>query len=204
MTYQKKKIPILDPAEGYDKYVAQYRKDYAWLNSFEQGYIAKLRSNISGKKVLDAGCGTGRNSIRLSEMGAQVTAVDISPNMVKSLQYKNNITTHIADISDLPIEDNTFDIVICNLVLVHFYDPSQALTELYRVLKPDGLIWLTILHQRKPPLLISNKEKFKIESFYHNATKIREILEKLAFNIKEETPIIENETTISTLFWCNK
>ncbi len=44
-----------------------------------------------------------------------------------------------ADILDLPFEDNSFDIILCNHVLEHIIDDSKAMSELYRVLKPNGM-----------------------------------------------------------------
>ena len=90
------------------------------------------------------------------------------------------------------------------MVLVHLKDPTQALDECYRVLKNDGILFLTILHQKESALLKAGKEGFKIKSYYHSADKIREILENLSYKIKEERPIIEKENRISTIFFCEK
>jgi ubiquinone/menaquinone biosynthesis C-methylase UbiE len=61
-----------------------------------------------------------------------------------------------ADILDLPFEDNSFDVIICNHVLEHIIDDKKAMSELYRVMKPKG--WGII----QVPMKNSSKKLTKI------------------------------------------
>lgn len=205
MSYKKRKIKILESAQGYDKYAKAYDKDHEFLDSFEQGYFQWLNRDLIGKKVLEIGCGTGRNTLRLAQTADDLTVVDISEEMLNAVKIKiPKVTTILADAYNLPFPEDNFDLIFCHMVLVHLKNPEIALNEFYRVCRDNGEMYLTILHQRDPALLKANGEEFKIKSYYHSADKIRNILEEQSWQIKEERPIIEKDRRISTIFWCQK
>lgn len=100
--------------------------------------------NLSGKKLLDAGCGTGWFSKKSVERGATVTAIDLSESLVKITRQKvPGITGVVGSVMNLPFADNTFDIVISSEVIEHTPDPHQATLEMVRVLKPGGKFCIT-------------------------------------------------------------
>lgn len=98
--------------------------------------------------VLDAGIGTGAMSLALGDVIDQpfhLTGVDISPEMLletdrRLTQRGIDRTLQIADLEALPYEDNRFDIILVAHVLEHLAAPERAIAELYRVLKPGGVI----------------------------------------------------------------
>lgn len=102
----------------------------------------------SGSKVLEAGCGVGAQTISLARNSpnALITSVDISRpslNHAKKLIDQENIANvnfQVADIMDLPFDDETFDHVFICFVLEHLPDPVVALESLKRVLKKGGTI----------------------------------------------------------------
>ena len=89
-------------------------------------------------RVLDVGCGTGEFAQRVAEeLGAGVTAVDISTRMV-ALARERGIDAQVADVQSLPFEDSSFDCVVANWVLYHAPDVDRAVREIHRVLQPGG------------------------------------------------------------------
>lgn len=99
-------------------------------------------------RILDAGCGQGRNIHWFYENGYDIWAVDLrqeAVQFVKELYPKIADRCHEASLTDLPFEDEMFDHVICNAVL-HFaesHDQFQAMfSELVRVLKPGGSLFI--------------------------------------------------------------
>ena len=205
MSYKSRKIQVYESEEGYDKYACEYDKSLKFLDTFEQGYFEWLNLDLTEKKALEVGCGTGRNTVRLAEHCKNITALDVSGKMLEAIKQKlPKIKTVQGDVEKLLFKDDSFEVIFCHMVLVHLKDPTQALDECYRVLKNDGILFLTILHQKESALLKAGKEGFKIKSYYHSADKIREILENLSYKIKEERPIIEKENRISTIFFCEK
>jgi 2-polyprenyl-3-methyl-5-hydroxy-6-metoxy-1,4-benzoquinol methylase len=111
--------------------------------------VEKLIGDVEGKMLLDAGCGEGYLSRRYARKGAIVTGVDISNGLIeicRSLPV-NNVKYHVGDICDLDfIKDRTYDIVLCNLVLLNAPCLNEALEEFYRVLKPNGVLVFSVVH----------------------------------------------------------
>lgn len=96
-----------------------------------------------GKDVLDAGCGTGYGAAILKGSGAaSVTAVDISPDALEATANRLGGDGAVvkADLRDLPLDDDTFDLVVCWETIEHIEGGERAVAELRRVLKPDGVL----------------------------------------------------------------
>jgi ubiquinone/menaquinone biosynthesis C-methylase UbiE len=101
------------------------------------------------KLVLDVGCGSGivtRDIARLTK--GKVIAIDGSKDMIRVAQnvlksYKN-VELKVGDANNLPLEDNMFDIVTCNLLLMWTDDPQKVVNEMTRVTKPSGTVLATL------------------------------------------------------------
>lgn len=93
--------------------------------------------------VADLGCGTGNAAEHLAPFVKRVIAVDQSPPMLeaahKRLSRFDNIEFRTGDLNALPIEDASADATVTTLVLHHIEDPTNALAETHRVLKPGGV-----------------------------------------------------------------
>ena len=102
----------------------------------------------AGMKVLEAGCGTGAQTVILADNNPSVhfTSIDISEGSLKkaaaAVTANNfaNVTLMQQDIYDLNFADDSFDHLFCCFVLEHLTDPELALSSLKRVLKPGGTI----------------------------------------------------------------
>jgi len=112
-----------------------------------------LRGNIGpGMRVVDAGCGYGRNLVHLLRDGAEVFAVDANAEAVEHVRALAaelapglpGENFQVAAVEAMPFEDGFADVVICNSVLHFARDEEQFLamvTELWRVLRPGGLLF---------------------------------------------------------------
>lgn len=107
-----------------------------------------LTERLDGQRVLDMGCGTGKFSARLQERGAHVLAADIGYSLVAQA-LKKRAATHgtQASLEGLGFASDTFDTVVCTEVIEHTPDPRHAVSELMRVLKPNGVLILTVPHR---------------------------------------------------------
>lgn len=94
--------------------------------------------------LLDAGCGTGWFSKKASELGANVTSMDLGENLLNLVKEKCDSERIVGSVLEIPFEDNSFDVVINTEVIEHTPDPEKAVAELSRVLKPGGLLILTV------------------------------------------------------------
>ncbi|MDQ4018790.1 MAG: class I SAM-dependent methyltransferase [Actinomycetota bacterium] len=102
------------------------------------------RPYCRGRDVLDAGCGVGWGSTLLAGAGAEsVVAVDISPVAIEAARERDGaeaVDFRVGDLEDLPLEDDSVDVVVCFEAIEHVYRPAVALDELRRVLRPDGIL----------------------------------------------------------------
>jgi len=98
--------------------------------------------------ILEAGCGVGAQTVILAKRNPEcfITSIDISNLSIKTAKNKvtaegiNNVTFQQADILNLPFEQNKFDHIFVCFVLEHLSNPSDALNNLKKVLKPGGTI----------------------------------------------------------------
>jgi SAM-dependent methyltransferase len=105
-----------------------------------------------GKQVLDVGCGPGWLTVQYARAGAQVTAVDLTPQAValakKFLEYRGlTATVQEGNAEQLPFPDNSFDLVASSGVLHHTPDTPRAIRECFRVLRPNGTAKLTFYYR---------------------------------------------------------
>jgi len=111
--------------------------------------ILGLAGDVAGRRVLDAGCGSGPLMAVLRDQGAIVTGFDKSARMLELARRRlgDDADLQVADLgSRLPFADGTFDDVIASLVLHYLEDWGPALAELRRVLKPGGRLIVSVDH----------------------------------------------------------
>jgi ubiquinone/menaquinone biosynthesis C-methylase UbiE len=112
----------------------------------------QLLGDVSGKSVLDAGCGTGYLSALIAQKSAQVTGVDISPKMIQeaqsfALETGRQIDFRVDSCSELSsISDSSMDAIVSNYVMMDLPDLPQAMANFHRVLKPGGKCVLVFSH----------------------------------------------------------
>jgi len=97
--------------------------------------------------VLDAGCGDGINLVGLRRIEGDehlvmnVFGVDYNPlRLGRAEKAEPTARLHLASLDQLPYGDGTFDVVLCNHVVEHVPDFALALAELFRVVRPEGLV----------------------------------------------------------------
>lgn len=99
--------------------------------------------DLSGSKVLDAGCGTGYFSQRSIAAGGDVVSVDIGVKLLREARKKGIKKPVASDVTKLAFADNTFDVVLSSECIEHTPSPETAVAELIRVLRPGGTLVLT-------------------------------------------------------------
>lgn len=110
--------------------------------------ISLLQKNtVLGGRVLDAGCGDGVFSYLINKKGFVVDGVDYAEEAVSAAQGitagTENLSYHVGSVYELPFEDNSFDAAISTEVIEHLEDRDTFLSELKRVVKPEGTIIVT-------------------------------------------------------------
>jgi 2-polyprenyl-3-methyl-5-hydroxy-6-metoxy-1,4-benzoquinol methylase len=114
--------------------------------------VLGLAGPVKGLKILDAGCGNGYLCRLLAKRGAEAVGIDISNEFIKMARQKEKelplgIKYYVGTICDLNMcQDETFDIVVSNLVLMDLADLDKAIRELHRVLGKEGRLIFSIMH----------------------------------------------------------
>ncbi|MFE6690618.1 class I SAM-dependent methyltransferase [Streptomyces sp. NPDC057743] len=116
---------------------------------YERPAMLALAGDVTGRRILDAGCGSGPLFAALRERGAHVSGFDASAGMLELARRRlgEDADLQVAALgSPLPYADDTFDDVVASLVLHYLEDWGPALTELRRVLKPGGRLIASVEH----------------------------------------------------------
>ncbi|MBI5222695.1 MAG: class I SAM-dependent methyltransferase [Candidatus Magasanikbacteria bacterium] len=199
------KIRVLNSKSGYNLAADYYASKEKYWDSFEKDRVLPMLGNLNGKKVLDVGAGTGRLALRMTKLGAQVTALDVSDEMSKKLQIKNcKLKIITGDAEDLPFKDGSFDVVVATFLVVHLKYLRRFFEEAYRVLKDGGLFLVTNINQRKAPAVKTKDGLIEIKSFYHRPEAVVELLEEMAFSIEKNEFVKEGENWVNQIILCAK
>jgi ubiquinone/menaquinone biosynthesis C-methylase UbiE len=139
-----------DLAEWWDN--KQGENGDLWHRTLIDPAVLRILGDVSGKDVLDLGCGNGYFSRRLASMGARVTGIDSSAAMIeKARQHETRehmgVVYNVADASHLTmIPDRSFDVVLSNMALDDVENAEGAIRECARVLRKNGRLVASISH----------------------------------------------------------
>ena len=110
--------------------------------------MLELAGNVQNKRVLDIATGGGHTALAFAKAGAEVTATDLTPEMLKAArehaqkQGVTDVTFREANAENLPFAPRAFDLVTCRIAAHHFANPQKFVQEATRVLAPNGLLIL--------------------------------------------------------------
>jgi malonyl-CoA O-methyltransferase len=135
-------MTALAPREAYRLWAPLYRDETA-ISYLDDRLVSELSPPTWGKRLLDAGCGTGR---RLEGAGAAgAVGVDLSLEMLASGRDRGHPLV-AGDLRRLPIQTGSFDLVWCRLVIGHLAEVGAAYGELARVCRAGGTVVVTDFH----------------------------------------------------------
>jgi SAM-dependent methyltransferase len=142
----------LTNVNDYDSFAEAYsaENENSLVNAYyERSAMLALAGDVTGCRVLDAGCGSGPLYAALRDRGAVVTGIDASARMLGLARRRlgGDADLHQVDLRDrLPFDDGAFDVVVSSLVLHYLEDWNPTLAELRRVLRPGGRLIASVDH----------------------------------------------------------
>ncbi len=155
------------------------KENYLKFQQFQADWILdrlNLKETLRGKNVLDLACAYGGYSFELSKYADLVYALDL--NIPKNIK-KDNIITIQADALDIPLENSSIDFVFCSSLIEHVTDQNRLVSEINRVLVPDGICYLSTIpwycplagHGFKPFHLFGYRLAVKLSKVFYGIEK---------------------------------
>jgi SAM-dependent methyltransferase len=165
-------------ASQYDAMGSAYRaaNDEGSFNAYyERPATIALLGDVTALRVLEAGCGPGALTGWLADHGAAVTAVDVSPEMVRLATERvgRRARILIADLAE-PLSfaaDASADLVVASLVLHYLADWAAPLREFHRILAPNGAVVFSTHHPAMDWQLHSRADYFAVKQVTETWTK---------------------------------
>ncbi len=201
-----------DTIKWYDEHAEQYAE--AGATYFDLNHIKTFVSVFpKNAKVLDAGCGAGRDTALLQEEGLDVTGLDLSKGLLAVARHKFPEITFIeGNLLKLPFENDSFDGVWSNTSLLHLEtveDVRQALKEMNRVTRTGGVLHVVVKAQTDSKTAVVADKLSGHDRFfqYFSADELKGLLAENGFritSIKEygETDTIPHGRPEVKLIWC--
>ena len=122
------------------------------LNPVRLGYVAS-RAPLAGAKALDVGCGAGLLSEAMAKAGAEVTAIDLAPDLVRvgrlhALEAGLKVDYRVQSVEALAsAEAGSYDVVTCMEMLEHVPDPGSILRACAQLLRPGGRLFVSTINR---------------------------------------------------------
>lgn len=189
MNISSKKFGLQETINWYDEHASEYATKVDHIFNVDV-YTAFTNKIIPKARILDLGCGSGRDAKHFFEDGYEVVGIDISQGLLNIAQKKNPDITFIkGSFLQLPFEDNTFDGIWAYASLVHLEttkDVLKALTECRRVLKPNGVMIVYVkqqLNTQKTSVVsdtLSDHDRF---FRLYTATELKQYFKQTGFDI---------------------
>jgi ubiquinone/menaquinone biosynthesis C-methylase UbiE len=118
-----------------------------WQKELRQKFVGKAKVNGGPPQILDLACGPGRDLAYFTSLGCQMTGADLSYGQLRIARKKVDAPLFRADMRKLPFQDEAFDALWCCVALLHVNrtKAGDALGQMFRVIKPGGIIFLSVL-----------------------------------------------------------
>ena len=127
---------------AYNEWSQTYDTDRNLTRDLDQRIMLETLAGQQFHLILEIGCGTGKNTKFLVEVGESVHALDFSEGMIQKAREKvkaEHVRFSMADLTQTwPCDDESYDLIVCNLVLEHIEDLSFIFSEAQRVLEGGG------------------------------------------------------------------
>src|SRR6185295_7929574 len=148
-------------------------------------FVKAICDQVKGRRarILDVGCGTGANLVRLSDFG-DAEGVDISPDALKFCRERGLNNVKLGAAESLPYEDGEFDLVTAFDVVEHMDDDLAGLREMRRVLRPGGRVLLFV-----PTFMFLWGVQDDVSNYRgrYRLPELRRVLEQAGFEVERTT-----------------
>lgn len=180
--------------QGYNRWAATYDVVENPTRDLDKIVTQKTLAGQRYKTILELGCGTGKNTVWLTDLAEQVLALDFSEGMVTKAKEKvkaKNVSFAMADLTQRwQVTDSSVELVVCNLVLEHIENLNFIFAEAARVLVRPGRFFVCELHPFKQYQGLkanfqSESGNVEIEAFVHHLSDFVTSAQTNGFMVEE-------------------
>ena len=194
--------------DDYNDWAYQYDNNINPTRDLDKTVTKESLSNIDFFKVLELGCGSGKNTEWLITKADKLVGLDFSKNMLDLARNKvktDKATFINTDLNEnWPVNDNSFDLATINLTLEHIEILDHIFNSLFMKLTQGGKCFVCELHPKKQ--LAGSKARFEengteiaLDVFYHSELEYIESSETAGFNLIAKKDWYDNEKDVPRL-----
>ena len=194
--------------DKYNAWAYQYDNNINPTRDLDKTVTRESLSNIDFYKVLELGCGSGKNTEWLITKADKLVGLDFSKNMLNLARNKvktDKVTFINADLNEnWPVNDNSFDLAVTNLTLEHIEALDHFFNSLFMKLTQGGKCFVCELHPLKQ--LSGSKAQFEengseieLDVYYHSELEYIESAERAGFNLIGKKDWYDNEKDVPRL-----
>ena len=194
--------------DKYNAWAYQYDNNINPTRDLDKTVTKESLSNIDFFKVLELGCGSGKNTEWLITKADKLVGLDFSKNMLDLARKKvktDKVTFINTDLNEnWPVNDNSFDLATINLTLEHIETLDHIFNSLFMKLTQGGKCFVCELHPKKQ--LAGSKARFEengteiaLDVFYHSELEYIESAEKAGFNLIVKKEWYDNKKEVPRL-----
>lgn len=195
---QKCGLIYINPQPSNEELNKFYPSDYytphsSWCDRLYTPIVNRIFKRIIGEikrikgkgKILDVGCGTGLLLSKFQKKGYDVFGVDPNPNILKVMPKDIRNKIKIGSLLDSNFKESYFDIIIMKQVLEHIPNPNTVLSETYRILKTDGILYVEVPNFYCPEANLFGKYWYNLEVprhlYQYSVSSLLNLLQKHNF-----------------------
>jgi SAM-dependent methyltransferase len=180
--------------DAYDYWSSTYDTDSNFTRDLDAIVTQKKLGDLHFNTILEIGCGTGKNTSFLAQIGDRVYALDFSGAMMDKAKERvqaENVTFSLVDITQpWQVKDGSMDLVVCNLILEHIEDLGFVFSEAARSLSPNGKFFVSELHpfkqyQGRKAIFERDGATIEIQAFVHHITDFLEAAKENGLTLVE-------------------
>ena len=169
--------------EAYTRWSDTYDSDRNLTRDLDHKATQDALTGLRFQNIMELGCGTGKNTAFLTQLGARILALDFSRGMLRHAKSKIDSGRVFFVVADLtkpwPCRDGSFELIVCNLVLEHIEDLDAVFAEVARALATGGQFFLSELHPFRQykgtkANFRTNNEAIEIPAFVHHLSDFTE------------------------------
>lgn len=184
------------------KVYKHYTIDLAFFRRMEWKIIVKWLNPVRGEIIGDIGCGSGAHCWRLSKKGCFVLGIDIDEKAINEAIFYNMLNGRtqycLGRAEDLPCGQNSFDKIYSISAVEHFQDDQKALMEMRRVLKPCGILVLSVdsfsYYSASDKIKIIHRKRFFVNNYYTKSS-LAEKLRQSGFEVLKTKYILNSKVS---------